>query len=391
MNTNQQRVAIAAIVGAGLALALLILFVKPRAQEAEPHAEEAAHAGAVRLTPAQIDTSGIVVLTAAPGTIHTAITLPGEIRFNADRTAAVVPRLAGAVQAVRADIGQAVKRGQVLALIASTDLADQRSAALTAERRLAVARTTFAREQTLWQEKISAEQDFIEARQAMQEADIAHNNARQKLRALGASPPGTDGLDSYALRAPFDGVIVEKHVTPGQSVETDSALFTVSDLATVWAEAAVPASALDAVRAGEKVTVTATATATAPGATVAGKVAYVGALLRSQTRTASARIVLPNPDLAWRPGMFVNVSVEAAASARAVPVAVEASAIQTIAGKPTVFVRTADGFAVRPVTLGRADAQRVEVVQGLQAGEAYAAAGSFVLKAELGKASEGGH
>lgn len=387
MNTNQQRVAIAAIVGAGLALALLILFVKPEAQEAEPHVEEAAHTGALRLTPAQITTSDIVVLTAAPGTIHTAITLPGEIRFNADRTAAVVPRLAGAVQAVRADIGQAVRRGQVLALIASPDLADQRSAALIAERRLAVARTTFIREQTLWQEHISAEQDFIEARQAMQEAEVAHNNARQKLRALGASPAGTDHLDSYALRAPFDGVIVEKHVTPGQSVKTDSALFTVSDLATVWAEAAVPASALDAVRAGERVTITATAS----GATVTGSVAYVGALLGSQTRTASARIVLPNPDQAWRPGMFVNVSVEAAASARAVPVAVEASAIQTIAGKPTVFVRTADGFAARAVALGRADARRVEVLQGLNAGEAYAAAGSFVLKAELGKASEGGH
>lgn len=384
MNTVKQRVTIAAIIGVGLVLALLILFVKPEVKETAPHVEEAVGTGAVKLTAAQIRTSGIAVANAAPATIHTAIALPGEIRFNADRTAQVVPLLGGPVQAVKVDIGQLVKQGQVLALIASTELSDQRSAALTADRRLAVARTTYAREKKLWEEKISAEQDFIQARQAMQEAEIEQNNTRQKLRALGASNGEAGSLNSYALRAPFDGVIVEKHVTLGQSVKSDSVLFMVSDLATVWAEAAVPASALDTVRVGEKVTVSSTASS------VAGKVAYVGSLL-GQTRTASARIVLSNPGMAWRPGMFVNVAVEAAASAGEVPVAVDASAIQTIAGQPTVFVRTPDGFVARAVTLGRADAQRVEVVQGLKAGEAYAAAGSFVIKAELGKASEGGH
>lgn len=403
MNINRQRIAIAAIVGTGLVLALLIVFAKPaadqadqadhaaKADKAEPaaasHAAQASHAGAVTLTAAQIGTAGIAVRQAGPAAIHTAITLPGEIRFNADRTAQVVPLLGGTVQAVKADIGQAVKRGQVLALIASPDLSDLRSAALTAQQRLAAARLTFQRERMLWQEKISAQQDVIQARQAMQEAQIAHDNTRQKLRALGVAGAAGDDLNSYALRAPFDGVIVEKHITLGQSVRSDSALFTVSDLAVVWVEAAVPASALDAVRAGEDVTISAAAS----GATAKGKVAYVGALLGAQTRTASARVVLPNPGAAWRPGMFVDVLVEAVQSSRAVPVAVEASAIQTIDGKPVVFVRTGDGFVARPVTRGRADATRVEVLHGVEAGQAYAAAGSFVIKAELGKASEGGH
>jgi len=385
--TRKQTIAIGAIVAAGLILALLILFIRPGSDAADipaaTHVDD--HEGTVKLTDAQIKTSAIAVLTAAPATIHTAVTLPGEIRFNADRTAQVVARLDGAVQAVQADIGQSVNRGQVLALIASTDLSDLRSAALTAQRRLALARTTYARERQLWQEKISAEQDYLQARQAMQEAEIDVNNTQQKLAALGAGGAASGSLNSYALRAPFDGVIVEKHIALGQSVNRDSVLFTVSDLATVWVDVAVPAGDLDQVRVGENVIVKAGAQG------VAGKVAYVGALLGSETRTATARIVLANSRAAWRPGMFVDVAVAVASGARAVPVAVAASAIQTVAGKPAVFVRVAGGFAARAVTLGRADADQVEVQTGLAAGDAYAAANSFVIKAELGKASEGGH
>lgn len=395
---KKQLATIAGVVTTGIVLAILILFVKPGntpADEKEPAsvvpaaAAPAAHADAVKLTDAQINAAGITLLKAAPQTIHTVVTLPGEIRFNEDKTAQVVPLLGGEVQAVLVDIGGMVKRGQVLAVIASTELSDQRSQMLTAEKRLAVARTTFVREKALWEEKISAEQDYIQARQAMQEAEIALNNTQQKLRALGASRAGAGSLNSYELRAPFDGVVVEKHIALGQSVKVDSVLFTVSDLSTVWAEVAVPASDIDKVRVGESVMVKASAV----DAEATGKVAHVGALLGAQTRTATARIVLANPKTAWRPGMFVNVDVEVASDQHAVPVpvAVAASAIQTVDDKPTVFARVPAGFVAHVVTLGRKDARYVEVVSGLEAGVEYAAANSFVIKAELGKSGDEAH
>jgi cobalt-zinc-cadmium efflux system membrane fusion protein len=411
--SKKQLAVIAAIVAAGIVLALLILFVKTKEAEQDghveaaeqkpavtkktdehspektaveaPHAKEEEHVETINLTDAQIKAAGIAVLKAAPAVIHTAVTLPGEIRFNEDRTAQVVPLLGGIVQAVQANIGQAVKKGQVLALIASRELSDQRSQLLTAEKRLAVARTTFTREKKLWEEKISAEQDYIQARQAMQEAEIEQNNAQQKLRALGSNRGAAGNLNSYELRAPFDGMVVEKHISLGQSVKPDSVLFTVSDLTTVWAEVAVPASDLGNVRVGENVVVKASAF----NAKVNGKVAYVGSLLGAQTRTATARIVLANPNTAWRPGMFVNVDVETSSDQREVPVAVNASGVQTVENKPTVFVRVPGGFTAQPVKLGRADATNVEVNAGLTTGQEYAAAGSFVIKAELGKSSEG--
>ncbi|AMR81995.1 efflux RND transporter periplasmic adaptor subunit [Cupriavidus nantongensis] len=350
------------------------------APAAQPQAEGKPHV--IALTPAQIEQAGIGTATAAPAALRSSVDFPGEIRFNDDRTAHVVPRVAGVAQAVPANLGQAVRKGEVLALIASTTVAEQRSELLAAQKREALAQATYAREKTLWQEKISAEQDYQQARTALEEAQIAVQNARQKLTAIGAAERG-GALNQFALRAPFDGIVVEKHLSLGEAVKEDASVFTVSDLTSVWAEFVVSARDLDRVRVGEAVTVRSSASATQ----AEGKVSYVGALLGEQTRTAKARVTLANPGTAWRPGLFVTVSVLGAPVQ--VPVTVAADAVQQVDGQSVVFVAVPDGFAVQPVKTGRTDGKLVEVTQGLQAGARYAAANSFILKSELGKASAG--
>jgi cobalt-zinc-cadmium efflux system membrane fusion protein len=408
--TKKQVAAIAAIILAGILLGALILMkggfhVESDQQGAfRGHAEarhndgqqgqgskaaakptqpvQGAHKkqqGKIALDDAQAKAAGIAVMTAGPARIDSVITLPGEIKFNEDKTAHVVPRLAGVVESVRANLGQTVKKGQVLAVIASTSLSEQRSELLSAQKRLALAGTTYEREKKLWEEKISAEQDYLQARQAREEADIAVRNALQKLEALGAGARSPGGLNSYEVRAPFDGMVMEKHLSLGEAVKEDANIFTISDLSTVWAEVAVPARDLNTVRVGEKVTVRATAF----DAAATGTVAYVGLLLGEHTRTATARVALANPNMAWRPGLFVNVEIVSGQSEA--PVAVSAEAVQTVDGKPTVFLRVPGGFVAEPVALGRSDGKLVEVTKGLKAGSEYAAAGSYVIKSELGK------
>lgn len=335
--------------------------------------------GRVRLDAAQIALAGIETAAAAPAVLHRALELPGEIRLNGDRTAHVVPRVAGVVEQVSADLGTPVRKGQVLAVLASTVLAEQRSELLSAQKRLDLARITHQREKLLWEQKVSPELDFLQAKQAMREAEIVVASAREKLAALGADASGTDALNRYELRAPFDGVVIEKHLSIGEAVREDSQVFTVSDLASVWAEISVPARDLDHVRAGSTVTVRSTAS----GLTVRGTVLHVGALLGEQTRSALARVVLGNPDLAWRPGLFVTVSLDV--ERIEVPVAVGLAAVQTVEGREVVFVRSKDGFELRPVRLGRRDSEQVEILEGVAAGEQVAVRNSFVLKAELGK------
>ena len=336
--------------------------------------------GKIELTAEQVTKAAIGVQVAGPAKVQSGLQFPGEIRFNEDRTAHVVPRLAGVVEAVPANIGQQVKKGHVLAIIASTGLSEQRSELLAAQRRLDLALTTHDREKKLWEEKISAEQDFLQARTALQEAQIAVQNAQQKLVAIGASA-ASKGLNQFELRAPFDGIIVEKHLALGEAVKEDANIFTISDLSTVWAEFVVSAKDLGHVRVGEKVTISSTSF----DSKAEGTVSYVGSLLGEQTRTAKARVTLVNPGMAWRPGLFVTVNV--LGEDVQVPVSVSSDAVQEINGQNAVFIAVPGGFVVQPIKIGRTNGKLVEVLEGLKPGVRYAAANSFILKSELGKAS----
>lgn len=402
--SRTQKLAIGAIVAVTLIAGALILFT-PGGLLAHKHAQEDGHGHgaakvekpapaapgtpakpaeqAVAFTDAQIQSAGITLAQAGPARIRQLLRLPGEIRYNEDRTAHVVPRVSGVVEAVHADLGQQVKKGQLLAVIASPTVSDQRSEFLSAQRRLALAQSTYEREKKLWEQKITAEQDYLVARQGLQEAEIAVANTRQKLTALGAAFPGNQGgaLNRYELRAPFDGMVMEKHIALGEVVKEDAQVFTISDLSTVWAEISVSARDLPQVRVGEKAKVIASAFE----ASADGTITYVGSLIGEQTRTARGRVVLPNPQGAWRPGLFA--SIEIVAGEAQVPLAVASEAVQTIENNPVVFVRTAGGFTARRVKPGRSDGQVTEISEGLQVGERYASAGSFTLKAQAGKGS----
>ncbi|MGQ3194408.1 MAG: efflux RND transporter periplasmic adaptor subunit [Hydrogenophaga sp.] len=336
----------------------------------------------VALTDEQVKAAGIVIKESGAAVIRTTLQLPGEIRFNEDRTAHIVPRAAGVVESVSANLGQKVSRGQVLAVISSSAVSEVRSELQAATKRRELAQTTYERENTLWQQKISPEQDVLQARQALREAEIAVANATQKLRTLGASA-GSGALGRVELRAPFDAMVVEKHIAIGEAVREDANVFTLSDLSTVWAEMSVGASDLAKVRVGERVRVK----ADAADVVADGKIAFVGSLIGAQTRTAPARVELSNPQGAWRPGLFVTVEVLTNDNDKASAITVDANALQTVEDKTSVFTKVEGGFVAKAVRVGRTDGQRVEILDGLKAGESYAADGSFVVKSEQGKSS----
>lgn len=343
----------------------------------ESHDEEE---GQLELTAEQINAAGIELVASAARQMSTSVTFPGEIKFDEDRTTHVVPRVSGIVDEVRVELGQAVKKGQVLAVIASQQISDQRAELNSAQRRLELARLTLQREKKLWEDKISAEQDYLLARQAFQEADISLGNTRQKLSAIGASLSPSAG-NRYELIAPFDSVIVEKHLGIGEVVTEASSAFTLSDLSRVWATFGVTPKDLNKVVVGRSVTIS----APDMDAQVEGLVGYVGSLLGEQTRAAVVRVTLANPQGSWRPGLFVSIEVKADKANAAVTVP-EAS-IQSVEDKPSVFVRNEEGFKLQPVKVGRRDGGFVEITEGLAAGTQVAAAGSFILKSELGKGS----
>ena len=390
--SGKQWLVIIVVLIVGAALAFLILTSRKQV-DANPFDDDGPRpavasaavpkeANKVVMDEAQIKASDIHVVSAGPLAISTKLQFPGEIQINDDRTVHVVPRVSGVAEAVLVSTGQFVKKGQTLAVFSSQMISEQRSALQTAQKRLSLANTIYQREKTLWEQKITAEQDYLQALQGLREAEIAVDNSQQKLSALGVilnNNANSSSLNRFELRAPYDGLVVERNLSIGEAVKEDTPIFTISDLSTVWAEVHIPAKDLPYVRMGDKVTLRATAF----DAQTTGTVAFIGALVGELTRMARARIVLANPQGAWRPGLFVSVEVKAAEVR--VPIAIETDALQTLGTQQVVFVRTETGFKAHPVKIGLNDGKHVEVVEGLAAGARYAAKGSYILKSELSK------
>ena len=195
---------------------------------------------------------GIEILTAGPATIKPMLKLPGEIVFNEHTIVQVVPRVPGIVTAVHGHHGQEVKKGEVLAVIESQMLAELRSQYLVAQKRLGLARITFESEKRLWEEKITAKQDYLAAQELLSEAEIALDLAKVKLRSLGVRPESSaDNLARYEIQAPISGLITAKTIAQGQTLKDDAIIYTVADVSTVWAAITVYPKDLAVIKIGE--------------------------------------------------------------------------------------------------------------------------------------------
>ena len=189
-----------------------------------------------------------------------------------------------------------------------------------------------------------------------------------------------ESLETYAIAAPLAGVVTARNANPGEQTG-DKTLFTVADLSTVWVELSLFPRDVVKVRVGQDVRVKSPDTGLAAG----GKVVYVAPFGQAANQTITARVLLDNPDRRWAPGLYVTAEVTLAETA--VPLAIRNEAVQTLEERSVVFVQGAEGFEPRDVRLGRNDGEFAEVLAGLNAGDTYAAANSFILKAELGKGS----
>ncbi len=345
----------------------------------------------ITLTPEEMKEFGVTVEIARDGVIKKTLTLTGEVMLNRDSVANVVSMVPGVVQSVKKFVGDHVEKGETMAVIQSRELADAKSAYLAARERLNLAKLAFKREETLWKKKISSQQDYLNAKQALANAKIEMRSSAQKLLALGFSPRdlehlkngGSKNLAAYEIRSPISGTVIEKYISLGEAVDSYGRLYQVADLSTVWVDLDVYQKDLAKIKKGLTAMIFA-----ADGLFYAkGTIGYVGPILSEQTRTAIARIVLENRDGNWRPGLFVTALVEI--GQKKAHVRVRKSAVQEMDGRKWVFVETDKGFSPREIVTGDADYEYVEVLSGLRPGERYVSKGASILKFELQKESFG--
>lgn len=354
--------------------------------EQEDH-EHDEHPGRVALSAEAIREFGVKTLPAGGGRIETTLRLPGEIKLNGDRVAHIVPRVSGIVREVRKTLGDPVGPGEVMAVLESRELAEAKAADLAAEARLELARSNLARVEKLVSDKVAPEKNLSESRQKLAEAEIEHRATEARLDALGVGHEQLAGASDflrYEVKAPFQGTIVEKHLTLGEVVGNDHGAFVVADLSNVWAEITLYSQDAGRVPAGSKIRVT----APGPGGkamTADTTLSLVSPTVREATRTGSARAVLDNPEGKWKPGQFITAEI--VVGTQEVSLLVPNEALQRVENEPVVFVDELGAYEKRPVRLGRSDERSTEILSGLKPGERFVAAGAFILKAELTKGS----
>jgi cobalt-zinc-cadmium efflux system membrane fusion protein len=351
--------------------------------------------GIIKLTADQIAKARIELAAVGACLITQQITAPGAVTPDADRIGRVAAKVVGTVAELRKRLGDSAVKGEVVAVLESREVADARSDYLAAVFTFDLQKTLFEREQVLFDKKISAEQQYLRARNAFLDAELRVHIARQKLVALDLSEAEianlstrqTTGLRHIEVRAPIDGQIVERRVDLGAPVGREgqeSEIYVITDLSVLWIDLSVPTSELANVAVGQPVAVTAGQARLRADA----KVIFVSPILHADTRSARVIASMDNASMAWRPGVFVTAQITLAE--QSVDLCVPRSALQTIDGEQNLFVRTDEGFEKREVVVGRGDDARVEIVFGLDPGEVIATTRTFVLKAELGK-GEAGH
>lgn len=365
-----------------LPLALLLTACgggKEAANENAPEAadEEAGHAdeGKITLNADQIATAGIQIgrpMIGGSGTIE----LPATIDGDPQGTQVVSAAIGGRVVALTRNLGQSVGRGQTLAIIESREAASLNAEIEAARARLTLANSNLSREQRLFSQRVSPEQDLIAARTAAAEARIALRLARQQLSAAGA---GGGDLNRIGITAPIAGQVIGRSVVLGQTVAADAELFRVANLSSLSLSLNLQPQDAGRVHPGAIVTVK------AAGREAAARVRFVSPALDTNTRLVPVIATLANQDGQWRVGEPVTAAVTLTGSGGDGAIRVPSTAIQSVEGKTVIFVRTRTGFQTTPVTVGDRSGDSVIVRSGLKGTEEIATINSFTLKAELGK------
>lgn len=340
----------------------------------------------LKLTPEEQERAGIKLEEATLRTSENVVSVTATIRSNQDRIARIAPRVEGRIVRVMANLGDAVRAGQALAVMDSIAIGEAQSVLLQAQSAQRVAQADFKRAESLSAEEIIPQRDLLRARGEFEKTSAELRAAQDKLRLLGGSASvGGRAESTFTLTAPFAGTVIQKKATLGELGTPSESVFTVADLSIVWIEANLTEDLLSKVRTGAAATVTVGAY---PGERFSGRVAYVANVLDKDSRTTAARIEVANKDGRLKLEMFANATIAIGGQKKAISVPDEA--ILLLQGQPTVFVAENGGFESRAIETGDKLAGRTVIKSGLKAGEQVVAAGAYALKARLLKSQIGG-
>lgn len=295
-------------------------------------------------------------------TVESELVLTGKISFNEDKVARVFPLAGGFVRDLSVELGDHVRKGQVMAIIRSPEIAGFTREGVAAESALRVAEKNFQIATELYRTGNISELERVNAEKELETARGELARIKAVLDMYGA---GTGSV--YPIKSPVSGVIVQKNIALNMELRTEdiSPVFVVGDLDDVWVMANIYESDITKVKEGYDAEVT---TIPYPDKVFKGKVDKIFSLMDAQSKVVKARVTLRNENFELKPEMFANVKIRYNEPVK--KLAVPLSAL--IFDKSRYFVmvyKADDDIETREITIYKETDQMVYVETGLKEGE----------------------
>ncbi|MDB4970947.1 MAG: putative Co/Zn/Cd efflux system rane fusion protein [Myxococcales bacterium] len=346
-------------------------------------------AGEAWLSPQQVKNANLKVGPVVDQDVGGAVVTSGKVTFDDLRVSHVFSPVTGRLVKIDAQPGQRVKKGAALATIESPDVGNAFSDLAKAHAEQSAAEHDYKRQKELFDAHAASQKDFEQAQDNWQKAKAELSRAQKKAQLL--SRGNADSVtQEYTLRAPIDGEVITRNVTPGMEVVGQYSqgnaleLFTIGELDHVWVLADVFEMDLGRIKKGARANVR---VVTYPTRMFEGVVDYVSGQLDPNTRTAKVRCTIANPDRDLKPEMYATVSVSVAErKALAIP----RSAMLRLGDQTVVFVETGASpnglirFERRPVAVDEDEGgDYMPVTHGLERGEKIVTSGAILLAGML--------
>ena len=291
------------------------------------------------------------------------LTLNGRVTFNQEQVARVFPIFGGTMTEVSAEIGDHVRKGDILAVIRSGEVADYEKQKKEAEQQLVIARRNLQSVQDMFASGMASERDVLQARQELSNAEAEEKRITEIFSIYHLA-----GKSLYIVKAPVSGFIVEKNINKEMQIRSDQndEMFVISGLENVWVMADVYESDISKVHENAPVRIT---TLAYPGKEFTGKIDKVYNMLNDESKTMNVRVKLTNENYLLKPGMFTNVSVISRSSDKQLP-RIDSHALVFENGKNFVVTVDADGkLAVKEVEVYRQLSKECYLSSGVQEGD----------------------
>ena len=320
----------------------------------------------------------VQLATVSMQTVQDEVAVPAKVQADPDRVVHVYPPVSGRLVALRVRPGDAVRQGQVIAVLQSSDAASARSDYDKAKIEAARSSQAEKRAALLLQHEVVSQKDYEDAKAQAETAQSDLGRAEQHLRMLGLST--TSNSDEVSVKAPRSGIVLEIGAATGElskSLDNASSIATIADLSSVWIVGDLYEKDLSLATRGALAKIT---LAALPDKSWSGTISNVSDVLDPNTRTLKARVVLPNPQHTLKPEMFATIHL---VGRKQELMTVPTTAVFHEGSDTFVMVKKANGtYEKRSVTTANTTADKTEIASGLRPGETIVTSGAELLRGE---------